>query len=143
MFANFWFQFHEICVPNQWAHKRSFLVWVQLLFGWNTYLFSNSNTVDFVWKADEGEVEGIVLLIFVSFSWNFSQSNKHDTFWHIVLTGFFYLLFLRAIVVSDFFLSLENLLKLRPSLAYYHFYSQQLIPVKWKWHFTFSQKVVF
>ena len=31
-----------------------------------------------------------------------SRSNKHDTFWHAVSTGYFYVLFLWPIVVSDF-----------------------------------------
>ena len=38
---------------------------VQLLLGWNTYLFFNINIVNFVWKTDEREAESIVLLIFV------------------------------------------------------------------------------
>ena len=32
----------------------------------------------------------------------FSRSNKHDTFWHVVLTGYFYVLFIWAIAVSAF-----------------------------------------
>ena len=67
--------------------------------------------LNFVWKADEGKAESIVLLIFIlwwyfnrgwvsgggrgrnSYSgpaeiisfrrWDFSRSNKHDTFWHV------------------------------------------------------------
>ena len=89
------------------------------------YLLSNSDIVNFVWKTDEGETESIFLLIFVLYwclivggwgmmrwgklpaeiasfsSRDFSWSNKHDTFWHI-LTGYFYVLFLWAIAVSDF-----------------------------------------
>ena len=38
---------------------------VQLLSGWNTYLLFSLDVVNFVWKIDEGEVESIVLLIFV------------------------------------------------------------------------------
>ena len=33
---------------------------------------------------------------------DFSRSNKHDTFWHVVWTGYFYVLFLWAIAVPDF-----------------------------------------
>ena len=33
---------------------------------------------------------------------DFSRSSKHDTFWHIVSTGYFHILFLEAIAVSDF-----------------------------------------
>ena len=39
-------------------------VLVNLLLQWNTYLLSNSDIVNFVWKTDEGG-ESIVLLIFV------------------------------------------------------------------------------
>ena len=38
---------------------------VQLPLGWNTYVFFNTDIVNFVWKTDEGEAESIVLLIFV------------------------------------------------------------------------------
>ena len=33
---------------------------------------------------------------------NFSRSNKHNIFWHVVSTGYFYDLFLWAIAVSNF-----------------------------------------
>ena len=33
---------------------------------------------------------------------DFSRSNKFDTFWHVVTTGYFYVLFLWTIAVSDF-----------------------------------------
>ena len=32
----------------------------------------------------------------------FSRSNKHDTFWHVILPGYFYVLFLWAFAVSHF-----------------------------------------
>ena len=35
---------------------------------------------------------------------DFSRSNKHDSCWHVVSTGSFYVLFLWAIAVSDFLL---------------------------------------
>ena len=64
-----------------------------------------------MWKANEGEAEIIVLLIFVlwgeveivysgpaeitSFSrWDVNPSNKHDTFWHVASTGYIYVLYL-------------------------------------------------
>ena len=34
----------------------------QLPLGWNTYLLFNFDIVNFVWKADEGKAESIVLL---------------------------------------------------------------------------------
>ena len=86
--------------------------------------------MNFVWKTDEGETESIVLLIFVLWQYfnlgrwgvvgwgrNFylglaeiasfssrdlGRNNKHDTFWYVVSTGYFYSLFLWAIAVSDF-----------------------------------------
>ena len=88
--------------------------------------------MNFVWKANEGEAKGIVLLIFALWqyftcwwvrasgvlqkvllraSWNlntsysrqdFSQCNKHYTFWHVAWPGYFYILFLWAIAYSDF-----------------------------------------
>ena len=33
---------------------------------------------------------------------DFSRRNKHDTFWHVLSTGYFYILFLSTIAVSDF-----------------------------------------
>ena len=36
-------------------------------------------------------------------SWDLGHRNKHDSFWLVVWTGYFYILFLWAIVVSDFF----------------------------------------
>ena len=41
-------------------------VWVRLLLGWNTYLFFNSDIVNFVWKIDEGEAESSVFVNFCS-----------------------------------------------------------------------------
>ena len=42
----------------------------------------------------------------IFFQPDLSQRNKHDSFWLVVSTGYFYVSFLWAIVVSDF-LSLE------------------------------------
>ena len=100
------------------------------------------------WGADGGMgmgEESIVLLIFVIWrcfsrrwmrgcgvghkvlfraGWNprrdLSQRNKHDSFWHVVSTGHFYVLFLWAIFVSDF-LPLEiykNLVIPLPSITF-------------------------
>ena len=38
---------------------------VQLPLKWSTYLFFNSDIVNFVWKTDDGEAESIFLLILV------------------------------------------------------------------------------
>ena len=37
---------------------------VQLPLGWNTYLFFNSDIMNFVWETDDGKAKSIVLLIF-------------------------------------------------------------------------------
>ena len=77
-----------------------------------------------MWKADEGETESTILLIFVlwrcfnrrwvmgggmgwdrnpysgpaemgSFSrWDFNQTNENDKYWHALSAGYFYILFL-------------------------------------------------
>ena len=53
----------------------------------------------------------------------FSQSNKQDTFWHVVWTGYFYVLFSWAIAVSDFLeLLLSTLTFTVNSHADDHFY---------------------
>ena len=103
---------------------------VHLALKLNTYLLFNFDIMNFVQKTDEEEAESIVLLIFVlwqcfnirlvrvvrwgrnsylgpaeitSFSsLDLSRSNKHDTFWHVVSTGYFYVLFSSAIAVSNF-----------------------------------------
>ena len=104
---------------------------VHLALKLNTYLLFNSDIMNFVRKTDEEEeAESIVLLIFVlwqcfnillvrvvrwgrnsylgpakitSFSsLDLSRSNKHDAFWHVVSTGYFYVLFSSAIAVSNF-----------------------------------------
>ena len=77
----------------------------------------NSDIMNFMWNTDEGEAEGIVFLIFVFLvmllvsvgegwwngeksylgpaekapfsSQNFSRSNKHDTFGHVVFDWIF------------------------------------------------------
>ena len=58
---------------------------------------------------------------------HFSRSNKHNKFWHVVLTEYFHF-FLSPIAVSNFHL-LKIYSKLRPSLFYYNFYIQQPIQI--------------
>ena len=121
---------------------------VQLPLRWNTYFL-----------FDEGEAESIVLLNF--FTWRylnrrwmrgcevgqksflgpaeiasfscreFSRSNKDDTFWDVVSTGYFYVLFSWTIAVSGFRpleiyqnlgLSLSSVTFTVNSRADYHFY---------------------
>ena len=99
-----------------------------------------------MWKADEGETESTILLIFVlwrcfnrrwvmgggmgwdrnpysgpakmgSFSrWDFNQTNKNDKYWHVLSAGYF----LHFIFMSH---GGCRFLSLRPSLVYYHLYT--------------------
>ena len=84
------------------------------------YLLFNTDIGNFVWKINEGVAGNVFLLIFLfggawivggwwwrwgrksylglaeitSFSsWDFIGSNNHDTFWHVVPTGYFYISF--------------------------------------------------
>ena len=90
--------------------------------------FFNTDIENFGRKIDEGEAESIVLIVFFgsagivdgwrvvrsgrkSYLWaaeiaslysrDFGQSNKYDTFWHVVTTEYFYVLFLWIIAISD------------------------------------------
>ena len=66
-----------------------------MLFG-GTLIFGGWGVVGWGGKSYLGPAE------IVSFSsWNLSWYNKHDSFW-LILTGYFYFLFLWVIVVSDF-----------------------------------------
>ena len=103
---------------------------VQLPSGWNTYLLFNTDMVNSVSKTDERQADSIALLIFVLWRYlirrwmrgsgvgqksylgpteiiyfsskDFRPSSKHDTLWLVVSTGYFYVLFLWTIAVSDF-----------------------------------------
>ena len=97
--------------------------------------------MNFVLKTNEGKAESIVLLISVLwwcfnrrwmrdrgvrqkvlfrtslnrtfFQRDLNQSNRHDTSWHVVSTGYFCVLVLWAIAISDF-LPLKIYKKLGP-----------------------------
>ena len=105
--------------------------------------------MNFVWKTNEGEVESTILLILFfggalivhwwevvergrksylgpveipSFSSrDFSRSNRYDTFWYVISTRYFYVLFLWTIAVSDF-LPLPTIAFTVNSHADHHFY---------------------
>ena len=82
----------------------------------------------------------------VSFSrLDFSQNNKHDTFWHVASTGYFFVLLLWDIAVSDFrpleickMQALHCLLSLLLSTA-----TQITIPINIFICFKYSMKSVF
>ena len=83
---------------------------------------SHQNTWDCLWRHKFFKISKNIFWP-ANRVWNNLLRNENDKFWHVKLTGYFYVLYLRAIVVSGF-RSLER--KLRPSLVSYHFYSQQL-----------------
>ena len=102
----FQFWYSELCVENRWGGGRRHC-FVTFLFFDGALTIDESGVVEWSGKSYLGPAE------YSSFSsTDFSRSKKYDTFWHVVLTGYFYVLFLWAIVVSYF-------------LFYYHFYSQQ------------------
>ena len=119
--------------------------------------------MNFVWRADEGETESMVLLIFVIWRyfyhwwvrvggvkqkvlfrarWNrifsrsdFSRSNKHGTFWHTASTGNFYEIFKSRCCFT--FCPLEiykNLSLPLSSITYIHYEISSL----WKYSLRFS-----
>ena len=101
----------ELCVENRWRRGRKhcfvnfcFLEVLESLMdeGW--------------WGWGRKSLLGAAKI--ASFSRrNFSWSNKHDTFWRVVTTRYFYVLFLWTIAVSDFclldFFFLYNNIKIR------------------------------
>ena len=121
---------------------------VQLMLAWNTYLVFNTDIVNF---AVETNAESTVLLIFllwrslhrrwmrgggvgqksylgpteiVSFSSRILAEAKNMTYSDMLIDW----IFLHFVFMNYYFFrfsSFGNLLKLRSSLVYYHFYSQQ------------------
>ena len=81
----FQFWYYERCVENWWEEGRK-------------HCFVNfCSLAELSSRVDEVRWGG------KSFpSRDFSRNNKHDTFWRVVSTGNFYVLFLWAIAVSDF-----------------------------------------
>ena len=121
---------------------------VQLMLAWNTYLVFNTDIVNFAVKTN---AESTVLLIFllwrslhrrwmrgggvgqksylgpteiVSFSSRILAEAKNMTYSDMLIDW----IFLHFVFMNHYFFrfsSFGNLLKLRSSLVYYHFYSQQ------------------
>ena len=118
----------EYVLQLEYFSLSSITVNMDTYYRWNTYYLTliTVRMENFVWKANKGEAESIVLLIFVLWdcfnrhwvkgggvwqkvifraSWMklhpFSWSNKHDTFWHVISTGYFYVWYLWAIAIPD------------------------------------------
>ena len=100
---------------------------VNLLLEWNTYLLFNSDIVVFGECGVVGWDRKLYLgpAEITSFSSrDLRRRNKHNSFWFVVSTGYFYILFLGAIV-SDFLplvLPLSTITFTAKSQADKHFY---------------------
>ena len=90
----------NLCSESVWSkilRPNCGLQPLPLPLGWNTYLLFNPDIVNFVWSVNFCSLwgGGVRLKVLFTASWNriffkpgFSQSNKHDTFWHVVSTGY-------------------------------------------------------
>ena len=106
---NFQFWYCELCEENRWGGGRK-------------YCFVNFCSLALL-QSSMNEGSGVGKKVLFRGSWNrtfpnrdLSRSNKHDIFWHVISTGYLYVLFLSAIAVSDF-LPLEMYKKLGPPLS--------------------------
>ena len=91
----FQFWYCELCVENRWGGGRIFFFLI-FVFG-RCLIVGGWWVVGWHRKSYQEPAE------IASFSSrDFSQSYKLDTFWHVISTGYFYVLFLWAIAVSDF-----------------------------------------
>ena len=86
----------ELCVENRWRGGRKHLFCLFLFFGC-AWIVGGWGVVGWGRNSHLGSAE------IASFSSrDFSQSNKHDAFWPVVSTGYFCVLFLWTIAISDF-----------------------------------------
>ena len=92
----FQYWYCELCVKNRWGRGRKhcfvsfcFICGAIIVDGWRAVGWGRRSYLG------TAEVESFS-------SQDFSQSNKHDTFWHVLTTGHFYVLFLWTITVLDF-----------------------------------------
>ena len=92
--SQFWYC--ELCVENRWegGRKHCFVNFCSL-----AVLYSSVG--EGLWEWGRKPYLGPAKIAPFSRR-DFSRSNKHDTFWYVVSTGYFYVLFLWAIAVSDF-----------------------------------------
>ena len=121
----FQFWYCKLCVENRWDGRQMALFYYLLFFGGALFV-GGWGVVRWGRKSYLGPAE-----IASFFSRDFSRRNKHDKFWRVVLTGYFYLLFSWAIFVSDFCtlkiyknlgLPLSTITFTLNSHAYKHFY---------------------
>ena len=90
----FQFRYCQLCVKDWWGGGRKHCEFLffggALIVGWWGVFEWGRKT--YLWLAKTASFS----------SQHFSRSNKHDTFQHVVSTGYFYALFLWAIAFSDF-----------------------------------------
>ena len=87
----------ELCVENRWERGRKYCFTLLIFVLW-WYLIRR-------WMRGSGVGQKSYLgptEIIYFFSKDFRPSNKHDTLWLVVSTGYFYVLFSWTIAVSDF-----------------------------------------
>ena len=120
----FQFWYSKLCVENRWGRREGGRKHVLLIFVlWCCFTCR--------WVRGCGRKFYLGPAEILSFSsQDLSPCNKHDSFWLVISTGYFYILFLWA-VVSDFptleihkhlVLPLSNINFTGNSQAYNHFY---------------------
>ena len=96
----FQFWYCELCVENRWGGSEGAEIIVLLIFSlWRCF---NRRCVR--GRGLEQKVLFRPVKITSFSSRHLSWRNKHNSFWLVVSTGYFYILFSWAIVVSDFLL---------------------------------------
>ena len=79
----------ELCVENRWGRSRKHYFFFFFFFFCAAWIVNEWGVVESDRKSYLGAAE------IASFSCrDFSPSSKYDTFWHVVTTGYFYILFL-------------------------------------------------
>ena len=110
----FQYWYCEFCMENWWGRGKKHCLDKLFFFG-GAWMVDGWGLV---WWGRKSYLEAAEI---ASFSRrDFNLSNKHDTFWYVITTGYFYVLFLWTIAVSDFsFLEIyKNLGFLLPTITF-------------------------
>ena len=97
---DFQYWYRELCAENRWGRSRGRIVLLIFVFG-GAWIVHGWVVVGWGRKSYLGAAE---IASFSCRDFNRSNKHKHDTFWQVVTTGYFYVLFLWAITVSYFYL---------------------------------------
>ena len=90
-FFQYWYW--ELWTENRWGRDRKYC------FG--NFFFGSAWIVDWWRVVRSGRKSYLWAAEIASLYSRDFNSNKHDTFWHVVTTGYFYVLFLWIIAISD------------------------------------------